>query len=200
LTTPPAGSSTDPAVDRVLDLARSRPPLLGPVRLVCVDGPAGSGKTTLAEGVAAAAAPAALVHVDDLLAGWDGSFDALVAALVDDVLDPLAEGRPAAYRRWDWHAGRFAEWVPVPRTGLLVVEGVGAGARRAAARASVLVWVEAPHDQRMARGIARDGDDFAPYWEHWARREDAHFAAEGTRARADLVVRTGTGADPVPGP
>ena len=36
----------------VLSLARSRPPTLGSGRLICVDGPAGSGKTTLAEEVA----------------------------------------------------------------------------------------------------------------------------------------------------
>ena len=36
----------------VLDLARSRPTSLGSGRLVCVDGPAGSGKTTLADAIA----------------------------------------------------------------------------------------------------------------------------------------------------
>ena len=36
----------------MLALAASRPPTLGAGRLVCVDGPAGSGKTTLARALA----------------------------------------------------------------------------------------------------------------------------------------------------
>ena len=40
----------------------------------------------------------------------------------------------------------------------------------------------------MARGIARDGDAFAPHWEQWAQDEAALFARERTRERADLVV------------
>ena len=50
-------------VDRVL----AAPPTLGPGRLVCIDGPAGSGKTTLAGAVAAAAPEAYVVHCDELL-------------------------------------------------------------------------------------------------------------------------------------
>ncbi|MBJ7451459.1 MAG: uridine kinase, partial [Blastococcus sp.] len=46
-------------------------PRLGGTRLVCVDGPAGSGKTTFAGRLAAALGDdAELVHMDDLYAGW----------------------------------------------------------------------------------------------------------------------------------
>jgi uridine kinase len=179
----------DPAA-RAVALARSRPPLLGAGRLLCIDGPAGSGKTTLAARVADLV-PATVVHLDELLEGWTGGLPRVVAALVADVLEPLAAGRPAAFHRYDWHAGRFAERVPVPPAELIVVEGVAAGSRAVTAYASALVWLEAPHDLRMTRGLERDGDDFAPYWESWARTEDEHFRLERTRARADLVVTTG---------
>jgi hypothetical protein len=43
----------------------------------------------------------------------------------------------------------------------------------------------------MRRGIDRDGEAFAPYWEAWARSEAEVFARERTRDRADLVFRTG---------
>ena len=63
-----------PAVDAVPALAdrvRAAVPLLGRTRLVCVDGPAGSGKTTLADRLVTALGPgAAVVHMDDLYAGW----------------------------------------------------------------------------------------------------------------------------------
>lgn len=182
-------------VDEVVALARRRPARLGDGRLLCVDGPAGAGKSTLARAVVTsvleAGGTSTLVCVDDLLTGWAGSLSGAVAALVHDVLAPLASGRPAAYHRYDWVAGELAEWVPVPATDLLVVEGVGSGSVAPAAYASALVWVEAPHDLRHQRGVARDGAAFAPHWQRWAAKESAHFARERTRERADVVVGTG---------
>ena len=174
----------------MLDLLASRPATLGAGRLLCVDGPAGSGKTTLAAAVAGAAgATVRVVHMDDLYAGWDGLPE--VDAQLDGLLRPLAGGRPGHYRRYDWHAAAWAETVDVAPMDLLVVEGVGSAPRRTADLVTVLVWVEAPHDLRMRRGVERDGEAFAPHWERWARAEADHFAAEGTRERADLVVSTG---------
>jgi len=177
-------------VHQVLALARSRPARLGATRLICIDGPAGSGKTTLAEELAAEAG-ATVVHLDELLDGWTGGLPNVVDALVSDILVPLAAGRAATYHRYDWHAGRFAEWMPVPSSDLLIVEGVGSGSKAAAAYASAVVWVEAPHDLRKSRGLTRDGDDFAPYWEAWALMEAEHFARESTRSRADVRLATG---------
>jgi dephospho-CoA kinase len=56
--------------------------------------------------------------------------------------------------------------------------------------AAVGVWVEADREVRFARGIARDGETYRPHWERWARQEDALFAADRTRDRADVVLDT----------
>jgi hypothetical protein len=50
------------------------------------------------------------------------------------------------------------------------------------------VWVEAPAPLRLSRGLARDGEDLAAHWRRWQETEAAHFAAEGTRGRADVRV------------
>jgi hypothetical protein len=55
---------------------------------------------------------------------------------------------------------------------------------------TALVWVEAARDVRMRRGLERDGEAFAPYWEAWAVAEQEHFARHRTRGRADLIVST----------
>ena len=73
----------------VLELALSRSPTLGTGRLVCVDGPAGSGKTTLAEEVASLSG-APVIHMDDLFEGWDGLPH--VNDQLDTLLPPLATG------------------------------------------------------------------------------------------------------------
>lgn len=176
----------DPVLD-VLAMLRTRSPTLGEGRLVCVDGPAGSGKTTLATALAGAVPGATVLHTDDLYDGWDGL--PRVSEQLLPLLADLATGRPAAHRRYDWEAGRFTEQVPVPATDLLVLDGVGSGSLDVARWCTVLVWVEAPEPLRRARALARDGDAFAPYWEAWRAAERAHFEAQGTRDRADLRIR-----------
>jgi uridine kinase len=176
------------AADQVLELVRSRPPTLGASRLICVDGPAGSGKTTLAGDISQRIGTP-VVHMDDLYPGWGGLPE--VDAQLETLLRPLAQGRAGSYRRYDWHQAAFAETVTVPPTDLLVVEGVGSGSQVVADLVTVLVWIEAPYELRMRRGIERDGEAFAPYWLAWAESERAHFAANGTRHRADLILDSG---------
>ena len=164
------------------------PARLGSVRLVCVDGPAGSGKTTFAGRLTDALGDGAgLVHIEDLYAGW--SLTGAVARLSAGVLRPLAEGRPGAYSRYDWATGRFGDepvGVPVPR--VLVVEGCGSSPRALDRWTTLRIWVEAPAPLRLARGLARDGADLTAHWRRWQESEARHFAAEDTRARADVRV------------
>lgn len=189
-----AGPSLDIA-DRALDLCLARPPGAGRTRVVAVDGPSGAGKTSFARVLAERAArrrgpTPPLVQMDEIYPGWDGLAQA-VPLLVGKVLEPLAQGYPAAFRRWDWEAGRWGTLVAVPLGDLVIVEGVGCGSRAARPFLGALVWVEAAPQVRLARGLARDGEAYRPHWERWAEQEQALFAAEGTRERADLVLTTG---------
>ncbi|GAA2887032.1 hypothetical protein GCM10010517_50850 [Streptosporangium fragile] len=164
---------------------RSLPPSCGPVRIVAVDGPGGSGKTTFA-GRLARELDAQVVHSDDFPVPWDEPPAAWFTHVEDRILTPLAAGEPGRYRRYDWVAGRYAEWVDVPVAPALILEGVST-ARRAAPIAYA-VWVEAPRGLRLARALARDGAHLAAQWERWARAEDEWFAADATRSRADLLL------------
>ena len=181
-------SGADGDVRAAAGLVRGAGPRLGRTRLVCVDGPAGSGKTTWAAALAEALGPGTTVlHMDDLYAGWTTT--GAWARLAAGVLRPLAEGRPGAFHRYDWAAGRFQATpaaVHVPE--VLVVEGCGSCPRAVDPWAVLRVWVEAPADLRLARGLARDGAVHEGHWRRWQATEPALFAAERTRERADLVV------------
>jgi hypothetical protein len=167
--------------------ARAASPGCGATRLVCVDGPSGSGKTVLAARLAEALDDPPVVHMDDLYPGWDG-LERGVALLHDRIVAPLAAGRRAHSPRWDWERGAYLPERDLNAPPVLVVEGVGAGARVIAAHAVLLVWVEAPVAERFRRAMERDGETYRPHWDHWSRQERAHFAAEGTRDRADAIV------------
>lgn len=182
---------TSPA-EVVVTRTLGAPPTMGARRLVCVDGPAGSGKTTLAAQVRRAV-PAdvscRVVHLDDLYPGW-GGLRAGVGHVSATVVRPMAEGLPGRYRRWEWHASAPGPWVDVPVVDLLVLEGVGSGSLLHEDLITTLVWVEADHDVRLARGVARDGvtsrDDFVA----WMASEAPYLEEQRTRERADLVVST----------
>jgi uridine kinase len=183
-------ASPSETVALVLDLARSRPPSLGSGRLVCVDGPAGSGKTTLAAALAESVG-ATVVHADDLMEGWRG-LDA-VARELTGLLGALAAGRPGSYRHYDWEHGRYDRTVEVAPGPWLVVEGVGSGAPGISAYVTVLVWVEADDELRLDRGLVRDGVGMEAHWRQFMLDERALFARDRTRERADVLV-DGTGA------
>jgi len=150
-----------------------------------LDGPGASGKTTLAAAVAARSG-ACVVHMDDLYDGWDGL--GAVHRQLATLLDPLAQGRPGSYQRYDWHAGAFAATVVVDPAPLLVLEGVGARTPAHDALVTVLAWVEAPAEVRRARAARRDGPGMAAAWDAWRVAERAHLDRLGTRERADVVV------------
>lgn len=178
---------TAEVVAAIVGLVDASDPLCGTTHLVCIDGPSGAGKTTLARDLAAALA-APTVHMDDLYPGW-GGLRAGTHRAQEWIVGPLTEGLPARYRRWDWAADRYAEWVQLPSSEFVVLEGCGSGALPAGKAASVLVWVEADETVRKARGIARDAG-FAPFWESWAIQERRLYEADRTWERADLLLDT----------
>ena len=173
-------------ITRIAAAARRAAPQAGATRVVAVDGRSGSGKTSLAA-LLSGRLRAPVVSLEDLYGGWDG-LEHGIDLLVSAVLEPLAAGRAARVPRYDWIAGKWAVPVVLEPPDVLIVEGVGAGARRAAAFESVLVWLEVPAPARKQRAIARDGATFAPYWDQWAAQEDLMLARERTPDRADIIL------------
>lgn len=153
---------------------------------MAIDGRSGAGKTVLAAALAAEL-NAPVVSLEYLYDGWDG-LERGIDLLVSEVLEPLSRRTRAFVPRYDWGSGSWDEPWPLDPPQILIVEGVGAGARRAAPHESLLIWIESPPSVRKKRALDRDGETFAPYWDEWAAAEDALLAREQTPARADLVI------------
>jgi uridine kinase len=169
---------------------RKRPPRLGDVRLVAVDGPSGAGKTVFAQRLATAL-EAPVVHTDDLVDGWDDQFT-FWDRLEKTVLGPLRRGETACYPRYQWQTGTFdATPVCLDPAPVVIVEGVSAARRLIRPELSLAIFLTAPAPLRLARALARDGDDslaFRAYLGRWRVAEDRHFAEDETASQADLVV------------
>ncbi|WP_430866934.1 uridine kinase [Demequina aurantiaca] len=180
----------------IADLAaevRSRDPHLDETRLVLIDGPAGSGKTTLA-GRLGSVLGAQVVHGDDIYEGWDG-LDSMWPVLGTQILEPMARGEAASFAAWDWHASRRGDTIEVPGAPFLIIEGVGVAQRAARPFASLVIYVEAPWSERLSRGIERDGEGMRADWERWQVLELIHHDAQQTRVGAHLEI---DGAAPIP--
>jgi hypothetical protein len=85
--------------------------------------------------------------------------------------------------------------VPVAAPDVLLLEGVTAARAAARQRLTLSVFVAAPAELRLRRGIERDGEALRPHWLRWQADEERHFAADGTLDAVDLVV---DGAPPRP--
>lgn len=178
---------------RLAALLLSQPPSCGPVRLVAVDGHAGSGKTTFAARLAAELGGAPVLHLDDL--ATHGSFFGWAGRMKEQVLTPLAQGRVAHYTPYDWTRRAFpagadaaAQLPPEP---VVLIEGVGAGRRALRPYLACLLWMDVPAEQAWHCGRRRDGAQLAGFWTAWTRAETTHFAEDPSYSYANFVVHRG---------
>ncbi|MEV0664221.1 uridine kinase [Actinomadura luteofluorescens] len=182
----PGGARSSVTYPALAERLLALPPSCGPVRIVAVDGPSGAGKSTFAGHLAEVLVGAPVVRSDDFRVPWDADPLTWWRPLRHAVLDPLRDGRPAVLRRYDWHRDRYGPEERVPPAPVLIVEGVGSA--WAKSPAAYRIWIDAPYDLRRARALDRDGPEYAGAWEDWAVREQAHFTADATVDRCDLLV------------
>jgi uridine kinase len=168
--------NAQPVLDLIAAASTTRP-----FTLVGIGGRGGSGKSTLAGLIDGAQ----VVSTDEF---WDGAeFD--LSRLRAELFEPLLAGRVATFASWDWEARRPGEAHSVAPEGVVVVEGVCALHRLFRDDYDVRVWVEAPYETRLARGIARDGEAARRTWvEHWMPSEERYIARDRPVACAHLVV------------
>jgi uridine kinase len=127
------------------------------------------------------------VHTDDLLDGWADQFT-FWSRLETGLLHPLRRGEQGSYRAYDWIAGRFGAPRDLDPPEVLILEGSTSARTPILDEVSFSVFVDAPEPVRLARALDRDGTAIEQPLRRWMRAENAHFAAEATRDRVDLVV------------
>jgi uridine kinase len=167
----------------VLELVAAVSPIRG-FTLVGIGGHGGAGKSTLAARITGAQ----VVGTDEF---WDGAgFD--LERLRREVFEPLLAGRTAHFASWDWDGRRPGGERSVEPVGVVVVEGVCALHRMFRDDYDVRVWVDAPYETRLARGVARDGAEARATWvETWMPMEDLYVERDDPVSCAHLVVDGG---------
>ncbi|MFE9558078.1 uridine kinase [Streptomyces sp. NPDC006692] len=193
--TPPPGAELRELAIRVGALT----PSCGPVRLVGVDGHAGSGKSTFAARLADALGGAPVLHLDDLATHEE--FFAWTDRFRRQVLDPFERGEAARYDPYDWNLRRFGAPRVLEPAPVVLIEGVGAGRRALRPALALLLWMELDAQSSWIRGRQRDGTGLCAFWDDWTQAEMRHFAEDPSRPFADTLVRQGQkGYEWLPGP
>ncbi|NDZ82148.1 hypothetical protein G3I19_27160 [Streptomyces sp. SID10853] len=174
-------------LDHIAAAIRARPVSCGPVRLIAVDGHAGSGKSTFSARLAEALDGAPVLHLDDLathqeLFDWTGRLHA-------QVIEPFTRGDAARYAPYDWTLRRFGPERTIDAADVVIVEGVGAGRRALRPYLARLLWMDRSAGASWDRGRHRDGPALREFWDGWTAAEARHFAGDPSRPFADLLVR-----------
>ncbi|MFW0793476.1 hypothetical protein AAFP30_06665 [Gordonia sp. CPCC 205515] len=160
--------------------------------IVAIDGPSGAGKSTVADALVAKlrcrGTGVVLIRTDDF-ATWDNPV-AWWPELETDVLHAFIRRRDYTYRPRVWRDGVpgpgpqvWLRWEP-----LLVIEGVSSARQRIAKRLTYSLWLDGgPAAERLARTVARDGEESRPMLERWQQFERGWFAVDRTRERCRVL-------------
>ena len=162
----------------------------GPSILITIDGPAGSGKTTLANQLEnqlrAEGRSVVTIHADDLYNGWqDALGESLTQLLTDQLLPGIASGAAFQLPRFDWYLDKFSTFTIYPPSSIFIFEGVGSGQRVTRATAALTIWIDIPVDLGLCRALERDGETLRPQLESFQFAQHEHFLKESTEAAAD---------------
>jgi uridine kinase len=189
-----------PSADEFLALLRQLRPRQRTL-LVGIDGRGGSGKSTLARQLERSASDLTVVEFDDFYFRLQerkaraargnteigGNFD--WRRLQEQVLGPLSRDEPAAYQRYDWPSDGLAEWHSVPVGGIAIIEGNYSTRQELFDFYDFTVWIDAPHELRLRRGLMRGGEDTRERWlTEWMSEEERYLAAEDPVKRVHLVL------------
>ena len=176
-----------PYLEIISRLNSSPNPLPG-TRLVTIDGPAGSGKTSLAAQLSSRIS-ATIIHMDDLYDGWEDPLGSALTLLLQESLLPalklLRRGEPFQLPHYNWHTREWYLSDPYPISDVTILEGVGAGQRLLRPSVSLALWIEAPEKVARMRVLERDGYAIADEMERFHRFEQEHFAKEESKSAAD---------------
>ena len=162
-------------------------------QIILIDGPAGSGKTTLSLKLKRefeANLDCQVIHLDDHYNGWDEALGSELTDTLNLVVSNFLLGLPTEIKTFNWHQSRFEGSKKIATGDVLIIEGVGAGQSAVRARATSLYWVETESDLALKRVLDRDGQEYEERIRTWQMREAKHFKEERTREFADFIIST----------
>lgn len=167
------------------------------IMLVSIDGPCGSGKTTLSETLSASFGWQ-IIHMDDYYLPWKqrpddwqeriaGNMD--LARIEEELLEPLSENKSARYRVYDCRNDVFTKSSAIPARGIIAVEGNYSQLPRLRRYFRRSVYVTLPRSLRLQRLKAREGSYYAVFEKVWEPLDQRYQRTMRIREQADILYQ-----------
>ena len=170
--------------------------------VLALDGPCGSGKTTLAAALQKQFPACTVLHTDDFylpparrIPDWAHTPCANMdlSRLRDEVLRPAYAGQSVAYRAYSCREGAFLPPVQLPAQPLVILEGSYSHHPLLRPCETLRVFVGCAKAEQTRRLQAREGARYADFAARWIPLEEGYFARYGIAESADFVVETTQG-------
>lgn len=166
---------------------------LKPNPIITIDGPAGAGKTTLADHIARSfdlKIATSVIHMDDLYNGWSDPFGPPFIDALKTITEAHLAGKACEVRKYDWHKNEYGPSVTHSPTKLLVLEGVGSSTSHIRDFVSASIWIDIKPEVGLQRVLTRDGTSIENEMQNWLKTQEAFFALEQSAELADFALTT----------
>jgi uridine kinase len=179
----------DGAVNQQLQKLKELLPTLvakcGKCCVITIDGPAGSGKTTLAKELSTMLDSCYTIHMDDLYEGWDSTLTPELTAKLQAILTGVKVENQIRFTPFNWLENSLSSVIEISAPRFLIIEGVGSGQSAIRDFISLSLWIEVPLDLGLERVIKRDGPAVAQFMPAFIVAQSSHFEKEATKKSAD---------------
>ena len=166
--------------------------------LIAIDGPCGSGKSTLGASLAKEL-NASLFHMDDFflqphqrteerLAEPGGNVD--YERFKEEVLDHIADKKGVTFRPFSCKEWKLAEeTITIPYNDIVIVEGSYSQHPYFKDAYNIKIFLEISREEQKKRIIARDGEAIWPMFEtKWIPMEELYFEIFKIKENSDITT------------
>jgi len=161
----------------------------GQTKIVVIDGPAGSGKTTLAKSLSGLLENCPIIHMDEIYEGWENALSPKTSQdLVEWIINPLLEDKSIEYIKYDWNLEQRIEKVVINNPQVMIIEGVGASVSEISKHACLKLWIEVNEETGINRVLTRDGLQIQEQMKKWQSQESKFFIENNSKENSDIWI------------
>lgn len=161
--------------------------------IIAIDGPAGAGKTTLAQTISLALSPqisTTVIHMDELYPGWEKALGAELTETLTWLTQSHKAKKALKYSPFIWAINEFNDTRTIDSTQLLILEGVGSAQRSIEDSLVTSIWLDLDPQIGFQRVIERDGAAITAEMKKWLAMQEQHFVADQTKERCEFLLST----------
>ena len=178
-------SNLSELVDKVNESSKK----CGQTKIIIIDGPAGSGKTTLAKSLTGLFENCPIIHMDEIYEGWESALLPRTSKnLVEWIINPLLENKSIEYIKYDWNLGQRIEKIVINNSKVIIIEGVGSSSFEISKHASLKLWIEVNKETGINRVLTRDGQQIQEQMKKWQTRESKFFIENNSKENSDVWI------------